>query len=93
MEPGEGVAISVVYALPEHQAVVPLTVPPGTTVAAAVELSGLPRRFPDIHSRPLACAIYGRVVALSQCVAPGDRIEILRPLTVDPKEARRRRVG
>jgi hypothetical protein len=35
--------------------------------------------------------IYGRVVAPSATLAHGDRVEIYRPLALDPKEARRRR--
>lgn len=83
------IRITVVYALPERQVVTSLSVVAGTTVAQAVEQSGLVRRFPEISSRPLNCAIYNRVVAVSQAVTAGDRIEILRPLLVDPKENRR----
>jgi hypothetical protein len=35
--------------------------------------------------------IFGRLVALEHALATGDRVEIYRPLTADPKEARRRR--
>jgi putative ubiquitin-RnfH superfamily antitoxin RatB of RatAB toxin-antitoxin module len=35
--------------------------------------------------------IFGRIVDLHRAVVAGDRIEIYRPLTADPKEARRRR--
>jgi uncharacterized protein len=82
-------SISVVFALAEQQEVVNLQVASGTTVAQVVELSGLARRFPDVATLPLNCAIYGRVVASTQVVASGDRIEILRPLLIDPKENRR----
>ena len=44
----DAIAISVVYALADLQEVVKLTVPHGTTVAEAVELSGLARKFPEI---------------------------------------------
>ena len=47
------------------------------------------KRFPEIATRPLACAIFGRAVALARKVRPGDRVEILRPLLIDPKEQRR----
>jgi putative ubiquitin-RnfH superfamily antitoxin RatB of RatAB toxin-antitoxin module len=83
------IPVSVVYALPERQVTVELRVPPGTSVADAVASSGLTRRFAEITTRPLACAIYGRVVALTQELCAGDRVEILRPLLVDPKEQRR----
>lgn len=81
--------VSVVYALPDKQVLVELEVAPDTTVEAAVAKSGLSRQFPDIAARPLACAIYGRAVPITSVVASGDRIEILRPLLIDPKESRR----
>jgi putative ubiquitin-RnfH superfamily antitoxin RatB of RatAB toxin-antitoxin module len=80
----------VVYALPDRQPVQELELPESATVAEAVARSGLLQRFPEIGSRPLACAIYGRAVAESQVLRADDRVEILRPLQVDPKESRRR---
>jgi putative ubiquitin-RnfH superfamily antitoxin RatB of RatAB toxin-antitoxin module len=80
----------VVYALPDRQAVEELELPESATVAEAVARSGLLQRFPQIGARPLACAIFGRAVADSQVLRTGDRVEILRPLLVDPKESRRR---
>jgi putative ubiquitin-RnfH superfamily antitoxin RatB of RatAB toxin-antitoxin module len=85
----EKVHVSVVYALAARQVIVELAVPCGATVAAAVDQSGLVRRFPEIAARPLHCAIYSRVVNATEVLADGDRIEILRPLLIDPKENRR----
>ena len=81
--------IRVVYAAPDRQEIVDVAAEPELKVIDAVERSGLIARFPEIAARPLACAIFGQVVSLTRLVRPGDRIEILRPLTVDPKEARR----
>jgi uncharacterized protein len=85
----DSISISVVYALADRQDVVKLMVERGTTVAAAVELSGLAQKFVDIGSQPLNCAIYSRIVEPTHIVREGDRIEILRPLLIDPKEHRR----
>jgi len=82
-------SISVVYALPERQQVVHLHVEGGTTVGEAIARSGLTQQFAELGSATLNCAIYGRVVPITQVVAAGDRIEILRPLLIDPKESRR----
>jgi putative ubiquitin-RnfH superfamily antitoxin RatB of RatAB toxin-antitoxin module len=84
------VRVSVVYALPDRQALRELELPDSATVAEAVARSGLLEQFPEIRSTPLACAIYGRAVVDSQVLRAGDRVEILRPLRVDPKESRRR---
>jgi uncharacterized protein len=82
--------VDVVYALPGEQHIVPLTVPHDCSVTRAVERSGLLQRFPSILERPLQYAIFNRVVEGSALLRQGDRVEILRPLQIDPKEARRR---
>jgi uncharacterized protein len=81
--------IRVVYALPDRQEIVDVAAEPDMSVGAAVERSGLVKRFPELETRPLACAIFGRPAALTHKVQPGDRVEILRPLAIDPKEQRR----
>jgi putative ubiquitin-RnfH superfamily antitoxin RatB of RatAB toxin-antitoxin module len=83
------IPISVVYALADRQYVVKLSVPQGTTVAQAIARAKVLERFPDLSTAPLNCAIYGRIVALTRTVVATDRIEILRPLIIDPKENRR----
>jgi putative ubiquitin-RnfH superfamily antitoxin RatB of RatAB toxin-antitoxin module len=80
----------VVYALADRQALQELELPESATVAEAVAQSGLLQQFPEIGTRPLSCAIFGRAVAESQILQAEDRVEILRPLQVDPKESRRR---
>jgi putative ubiquitin-RnfH superfamily antitoxin RatB of RatAB toxin-antitoxin module len=85
----EDIAVRVVYALPDRQVVVQLRVPLGTKVTEVVSRSGLLEQFPEIGARPIAYAIYGRVVEETYEVRSGDRIEILRPLQVDPKTSRR----
>ncbi len=79
----------VVYALPERQSTVDLRLPSGASVEEAVMKSGLAAEFPAIATQPLQCAIFGRVVPLTQPVGEGDRVEILRPLIADPKQSRR----
>ncbi|HKQ16707.1 MAG TPA: RnfH family protein [Steroidobacteraceae bacterium] len=83
----------VVYALPDRQSVQELELPESATVADAVARSGLLQKFPEIAGAPLACAIHGRAVADSCILRADDRVEILRPLQVDPKESRRRAVA
>jgi putative ubiquitin-RnfH superfamily antitoxin RatB of RatAB toxin-antitoxin module len=83
--------IEVVYALPENQFMRQISVPPGTTARQAVELSAIIDLYPEID---LACnklGIFGRRVNQGTVLCNGDRVEIYRPLKVDPKENRRRR--
>jgi uncharacterized protein len=89
MAHAEDLPVRVTYALPERQVVVQLRVPPGTTAIEVVSRSGLLEQFPEIATRPLVCAVYGQTVADTYEVRSGDRIEILRPLQVDPKASRR----
>jgi uncharacterized protein len=89
MERVESLHVRVIYALPEQQVSVSLDVPPGTTAADAVARSKLLEKFPDAAARPLACAVFGRTVPLNYELHDGDRVEILRPLLIDPKQSRR----
>ncbi|MGH8175723.1 MAG: RnfH family protein [Steroidobacter sp.] len=81
--------VRVVYAAPQRQETVDLEITPGMSVAEAVARSGLSGRFSELAQRPLTCAIYGQIAPLTREVRDGDRVEILRPLLIDPKENRR----
>lgn len=69
---------------------VSLHMPPESTVADALAASGLLRRHPELGSTP-AVGVWGREQPLTHPLRQGDRVEIYRPLRVDPKEARRLR--
>ena len=87
------ISVEVVYALPQRQALAKLTVRKGTTALEAVLLSSLKETYPGI-AIDLAqgkIGIFGKRVAPDTLLNDGDRVEIYRPLTADPKEARRRR--
>ena len=68
-----------------------LTMPMGATVCAALAASGMQTHFPEVDLPTVAVGIWGRAVDLEQQLVQGDRVEIYRPLTVDPKLARRER--
>ena len=63
----------------------------GATVACALQASGLLARYPAIDLAHMALGVWGRVVPLDEVLRDADRVEIYRPLIVDPKEARRLR--
>jgi len=63
----------------------------GATVRQAIERSGVLAEFPEIDLGRSRVGIYGKLVALDSPLAEGDRVEILRPLAVEPTAARRRR--
>ncbi|SBR51932.1 MULTISPECIES: RnfH family protein [unclassified Halomonas] len=88
--------IEVAFGLPHKQRLVALNVPPGTTARDAVALADLPRLFPELPRETFDDAplgIFGQALRdpARHNVAPGDRVEVYRPLLIDPKAARRAR--
>jgi len=67
-----------------------VTLPTGSTVAQAIAASGLLAEFPELAGR-LSVGIWGCKTSLRQELHQQDRLEIYRPLRVDPKIARRER--
>jgi putative ubiquitin-RnfH superfamily antitoxin RatB of RatAB toxin-antitoxin module len=84
--------ITVVYALPDRQVVRELELDAGADLGAALKASGLLREFPEIEGQSMAVGIYGQVASRAALLTTGDRVEIYRPLTLEPKEARRKRI-
>lgn len=83
--------IEVVLAMPENQELVELDLTVGATVADAIEQSGIVAMFEGIELDTSKVGIFGQKVALTQELHDGDRVEIYRPLLVDPKEVRRQK--
>jgi len=65
--------------------------PAGSVLLDALNASGLRLAHPALDIERCVAGVWGRVAALSQPLADGDRVEVYRPLRVDPKEARRLR--
>jgi uncharacterized protein len=87
-----GLSVEVVYATPERQVRYVLRVEEGATVSDAIRDSGVLEAFPEVDFARNRVGIYGRLAHLAQLLRDGDRVEIYRPLSADPKEARRKRV-
>ena len=81
----------VVYALPGCQSVVEVTLAEGATVADALTASGLLITHPELGRDRLALGLFGAQVTAERVLQEGDRVEIYRPLQVDPRTARRER--
>ncbi len=67
-----------------------LRLPPGTTVVDALRASRVLERHPTLGPAP-PVGVWGRMESLGHPLRDRDRVEVYRPLTVDPKEARRLR--
>ena len=84
--------VEVVYSPAAREVdLVALDVAEGATVLHALRESRLLERHPQIDLANAKVGVWGRVAPLSQVLREGDRVEVYRPLTVDPKEARRQR--
>jgi len=81
-----GLRVQVVLAWPERFLARDLQLPDGATVADAVAAADFAEATPG-----MPCAVHGIIAAPNQPLHDGDRVELLRPLLADPKEARRRR--
>jgi putative ubiquitin-RnfH superfamily antitoxin RatB of RatAB toxin-antitoxin module len=81
------VRVQVVLALPREHRAVTVELPEGATVRDAVAASGLPLTGIDGQ------AVFGVRADADATLREGDRVELLRPLMLDPKEARRRRAA
>lgn len=78
--------VEVIRAWPRRHETVRVELPEGACVADAVRASG----FGD-SAQETAYAVFGVAAAADAPLRDGDRVELLRPLQMDPKEARRRR--
>jgi len=89
------IEIEVVYAAVDDQALISLQVPVGTTVAQAIEMSGIAVRFPRVNFSQCPVGIFAKLVdsPAEYMMQAGDRIELYRPLLADPKEVRRLRAA
>lgn len=68
-----------------------LTLQPGSTLLDAIRASADLRAMPDADVDALQAGIWGRKLPVLQALRDGDRVELYRPLKVDPKVARRER--
>ncbi len=86
------ITVELVYAIRDRQWVRRISLPAGATVAEAVAVAGTvlgSDAMNEVDRNDVG--LWGRLVSPETALQEGDRLEFLRPLTVDPKDARRRR--
>ena len=98
MDDEKTIIVEVAYATPEKQLIIPVEVPEGTTAYEAVVQSEIDKEFDGIDIENDAMGIFSRVLNGKALPTPKeyvlsakDRVEIYRPLTIDPKQARLKR--
>lgn len=82
--------VGVCYAEADRQLWMRLEIPDGSNVEQAINLSGVLDQFPEIDLTAQKVGIFGKLTKLDAEVKEGDRIEIYRQITADPKQVRRR---
>ena len=92
MMPDE-ILVEIAYALPEEQVIISIKVPSKSDVKQAIEKSGIQKKFPSIALSKNKVGIFGKKTTLDHVLKNRDRIEIYRPLILDPKEMRRKRAA
>ncbi|MFT5483211.1 MAG: putative ubiquitin-RnfH superfamily antitoxin RatB of RatAB toxin-antitoxin module [Halieaceae bacterium] len=88
------ITVEVAYALPDKQQIIALEVAEGTTALEAAQQSGITKTFPEIDIDGSKMGIFGKAVKPSHYIMKaGERVEIYRPLLIDPKENRKERAA
>ena len=82
--------IGIAYATPKRQAWFDVELPEGATVQDAINRSGILKQFPDIDLEKQKVGIYAKISKLDAVLNEGDRVEIYRPITCDPKTVPRK---
>ncbi len=87
------ILVEVAYALPDRQSIIAFNVPLGCTAYDAVKLSGLRDQYNEIDIDTAPMGIFGQRIKdpRQHVLQKGERVEVYRPLTIDPKEIRRLR--
>lgn len=83
--------VEVIYALPDQQKVIAVSVLPGTTFLDAVKKSRICEFFPEIDLANIKLGCFSHQMKPDDELLPGQRVEIYRPLIADPKDVRRKR--
>lgn len=82
------IKVEVIYLTPHDQSTIPLTLPQGATLLNAIHLSNILEKCPEIDLNKNKVGIFSKIVALDTVLKAGDRVEIYRPLLIDPKQKR-----
>lgn len=82
--------IGIAYALPQRQVWFDVELPDGATIQDAIERSGILKQFPEINLEQQKVGVFSKLSKLDAVLNDGDRVEIYRPITCDPKNVPRK---
>ena len=84
------IVVEIAYAEPSRAILRQLTLPAHSRVADALNLSAIVSEL-RLEMSQLTLGIWSKPVTADTVLTDGDRIELYRPLTIDPMDARRKR--
>lgn len=87
------ILVEVAYALPARQTIHELQVPVGCTAREAAIASKLDALYESLDTGTTPLGIFGNRVEDDYVLEEGDRVELYRPLMIDPMEQRRQRAA
>lgn len=90
---GGGIRVEVVCALPDRVFRCELALPAGTCAGRALDEASTTPDWPADAVDPASLGIFSKRVGADFVLSDGDRIECYRPLSLDPKDARRKRAA
>ena len=85
--------VEVAYATTKRQIILSVNWKQGLLLEQAIQSSDILTLFPEIDLTVNKVGIFAKICQLQQTLRCGDRIEIYRPLIIDPKQARRLRAS
>lgn len=83
------IIVEVAYCNQQTECLLSLKVPEVSSIQEAIEASGLLKQHQELLNTNLQVGVYGKKRQLTDQVFAHERIEIYRPLKIDPKESRR----
>ncbi len=85
------IQVGVAYATPIQQVWHYVDLHIGATAMEAIKTSGVLNQFPEIDLAIQKIGVFGNIIELDSIVTDGDRVEIYRPITVDPEQLERKK--
>ena len=85
------ILVELIYALPHEQKILTIEVSSDCDIQNAIIQSNILELYPEIDLKVNRVGVFSKVSKLTDTLRDGDRIEIYRPLIIDPKEARKAR--
>lgn len=85
------IQVGIAYATSIQQVWYYVDMPEGATAIEAIKASGILNQFPEINLDAQKIGIFGNIIEPNYLIEEGDRVEIYRPITIDPEKLERRK--